>query len=335
MADTTSDTNSATPEIAQIESRDLSSANMLSDLPDELCIEVVNAALATNKVVNLGPETMQQDIERIKRELLHPLAQSPDLLAIAEDQYQKQAVTANLVYRLHLESVSILRSERDEQGHVTPHYDTGPSKPSDSRDLFFDNDGELAWVGIDAQHIKNLEVIIPAEAHSIMAAKTWKEAATYVQSRFAALPRAFPALERLTVRLTTYGIGSHPVAIYDVDTGQVCDDDLIEPKLRSELFSLRVQDVLAAVDNDLIFGHLRARDIILHQRPQRDWRTWRNGPLEEPLTDLARASFGFVCSVIDWWRAAWQMMDLPSCRVVFPDTRAVSRRPRLERAERG
>ncbi|TKA59243.1 hypothetical protein B0A55_12477 [Friedmanniomyces simplex] len=209
-------------------------------LPDELLVKIVGHAMETHEAVNLGPQTMRQDIQRIRRQLLHPFTQSPKLLAMAKPQCRKE-------------------------------------------DLY-------------------LEVIIPATPYSALA-PSLSSVAGKTELIFGAIRRAFPRLRWLVVRFTTYRIGDRNATFCGANS---CPDPV------SLEFRDRLCDLLAAVEM-FNTSHLKEKEVVFFQKPERSWREWRNGPLGEPFVTLQRSEIDSE----DLQGLAWQMMDLPSCRLRF------------------
>ncbi|KAK3112686.1 hypothetical protein LTR53_010767 [Teratosphaeriaceae sp. CCFEE 6253] len=251
-------------------------ANTLEGLPDELRIQIVKYALATDEAVNLGPETTQQDTERIKRELLRPFTRSPELRAIAEEQMRKQDVGGDsLVHRLHLESVHCKRLVT-MGGHTT------------FLDPYFEVDGGTAWIGTSVGHVKHLDIIAPLEPDDIDLSEV-AEWARPMQHLFATLPRAFQRLKSLVVRVTAYRMGCRDTAFVDAALGQ--EVTLNEGVEMTAVFQPRIRELVKAVDR-IHAPQLRTKEIVFHQKSERCWRTWRNGPLNTPSIILQRSAHG-------------------------------------------
>ena len=270
--------------------------NTLEGLPDELLIKIVGYTLETREAVNLSPETTRQDVDRIKCQLLRPFARSPKLLAMAESQFREE----DLVYRLPLDLVKITPMRHSAVAGVWA---------LDHRYLIFkSNDGDCntkTWIGTGAERVQHLEVIWPATPCPVVApsmlGNTWK-----AQLMFTGTRRAFPHLRSLVVRFTTYRVGdrySTPFVSYN------------GPDIVALAFQRQLSHMLTAV-LEFSAPHLKDKEIVFQQKPEREWREWRNGPLGEPFMNIQRSHFD-LREPQGLLLAAWQMMDLPSCRLRF------------------
>ncbi|KAK0276749.1 hypothetical protein LTR35_002890 [Friedmanniomyces endolithicus] len=270
--------------------------NTLEGLPDELLIKIVGHTLETREAVNLSPETTRQDVEWIKCQLLRPFARSPKLLAMVESQFREE----DLAYRLPLDLVTISPTR-----NFAVLGAQAPKRP----DLFFSRNNDdcntTAWIGTGAERVQHLEVIWPATPRpavaSSMLGNTWK-----AHLMFTGIRRAFPHLRSLVVRFTTYRVGDRYSTPFVSHNG---------PDIVALAFQRQLSHVLAAV-LEFRAPHLKDKEIVFHQKPERAWREWRNGPLEEPFTDIQRSHFD-LRGPQGLLLAAWQMMDLPSCRLRF------------------
>ncbi|KAK0346688.1 hypothetical protein LTR02_014001 [Friedmanniomyces endolithicus] len=260
--------------------------NTLEGLPDELLVKIVGHTLETREAVNLSPGTTRQDVDRIKRQLLRPFARSPKLLAMAESQFR-------------------------EEDLITPmrHSAVAGVWALDHRYLIFkSNDGDCntkTWIGTGAERVQHLEVIWPATPCPVVApsmlGNTWK-----AQLMFTGTRRAFPHLRSLVVRFTTYRVGdrySTPFVSYN------------GPDIVALAFQRQLSHMLTAV-LEFSAPHLKDKEIVFQQKPEREWREWRNGPLGEPFMNIQRSHFD-LREPQGLLLAAWQMMDLPSCRLRF------------------
>ncbi|TKA81602.1 hypothetical protein B0A55_03544 [Friedmanniomyces simplex] len=267
--------------------------NTLEGLPDELLVKIVGHAMETHEAVNLCRQTMRQDIQRIRCQLLQPFTQSPKLLAMAKAQCCEE----DLVYRFSLDLTTISRtSHPDIQGIRIPN----------QPELFFkfdDGDSDImTWIGKGAERVRYLEVIIPATPYSALG-PSLSSVARNTALIFGAIRRAFPRLQWLVVRFTTYRIGDRNATFCGANS---CPDPVALG------FRDRLCGLLAAVEK-FNTPHLKDKEVVFFQKPERSWREWRNGPLGEPFVTLQRSDFDSE----DWQGLAWQMMDLPSCRLRF------------------
>ncbi|KAK1825429.1 hypothetical protein LTR12_000230 [Friedmanniomyces endolithicus] len=270
--------------------------NTLKGLPDELLIKIVGHTLETREAVNLSPETTRQDVDRIKCQLLRPFTRSPKLLAMAKSQFREE----DLVYRLPLDLVKITPMRHSAVAGVWT---------LDYRYLIFKSDdgdcNTTAWIGTGAERVQHLEVIwpetpCPAVASSMLGIR-WK-----AHLMFTGLRRAFPHLRSLVLRFTTYRVGDQSSTPFVSHNG---------PDIVALAFQRQLSHVLAAV-LDFKAPHLKDKEIVFQQKSEREWREWRNGPLGEPFMNIQRSHFD-LREPQGLLLAAWQMMDLPSCRLRF------------------
>ncbi|KAK0935392.1 hypothetical protein LTR29_013025 [Friedmanniomyces endolithicus] len=233
--------------------------NTLEGLPDELLVKIVGHTLETKEAVNFSPETTRQDIDRIKRQLLRPFARSPKLLAMAESQFRED----DLVYRLPLDLVTISPMQ---------HFAVVGVRAPDLPDLFFKCDSgdcnTTMWIGTGAKRVQNLEVIWPATPCPVVAppllGAMWK-----AKLMLTGIQTAFPHLRSLVVRFTTYRIGDRYATPFVSHNGS----DIVALAFQRQLSAL----LAAVVDFDA--PHLKTKEIVFQQKPERSWREWRNGPL--------------------------------------------------------
>ena len=244
----------------------MSRLNLLG-LPDELLLEFVRYAVTTDEAVNLGPETMRQDVLRIHHQLMGPLQCCAQLYRIAMSEFRKE----NLTYRLHMEHVSIQQTVKaPAQGSVSLDSESeehlaGVGMAADV-DLFFRARHGLMWIGTGAQWIKHLELIMPVEPRSVLTVGSPQSREARFQHMFAHVRRAFPLLESLLVRVTIYRVGEQDGVIYDPLTLRFAfvSDTQSVVALR---FYEHICHVLSAI-TALRFSRLKAKHLVLFQEPQ-------------------------------------------------------------------
>ncbi|KAK5694614.1 hypothetical protein LTR97_009204 [Elasticomyces elasticus] len=276
--------------------------NTLEGLPDELLVKIVYYAVQTNEGVNLGPETMRQDIGRIKREMLRPFARSPKLLAIAQSEFREE----DLVYRLQLDLVRLRRIDNSEtRVRARP---AELRSPVDGLDIFFEDEDGLCWAGLHALRVRKLEVIIPmdtAAIHNVVVASPPDP--SRLPRIVGGVTRAFPSLTSLKVRITTFSSGFGGFTTLP-GRGRVWFASS-RPDEVAAYFEARIRSALHAVEG---CQTIRSKEVVLFQESERPSRTWRNGPLGEPFAHLDRSDFDADLSAL-----TWQMMDLPSSCLHF------------------
>ncbi|KAK3667235.1 hypothetical protein LTR22_001751 [Elasticomyces elasticus] len=276
--------------------------NTLEGLPDELLVKIVYYAVQTNEGVNLGPETMRQDIGRIKREMLQPFARSPKLLAIAESEFREE----DLVYRLQLDLVRLRRIDDSET-----RLRARPAElrsPVDGLDIFFEDEDGLCWAGLNASRVRKLEVIIPMGTAALQNVITASPPDPSRLPRIVGgVARAFPSLIFLKVRITTYSPGFGGFTTLPSGGRAWFASNRLENV--AAYFEARIRSALHAVEG---CQTIRSKEVVLFQESERSWRTWRNGPLAEPFAHLDRSDFDCDLSAL-----TWHMMDLPSSCLHF------------------
>ncbi|KAK5683192.1 hypothetical protein LTS10_004723 [Elasticomyces elasticus] len=276
--------------------------NTLEGLPDELLVKIVYYAVQTNEGVNLGPETMRQDIERIEREMLRPFARSPKLPAIAQSEFREE----DLVYRLQLDLVRLRRID-DSETRVRAR----PAElrsPVDGLDIFFEDEDGLCWAGLNASRVRKLEVIIPMDTAALQNVITASPPDPSRLPRIVGgVARAFPSLISLKVRITTYSSGFG--GFTTLPSGGRAWFASSRPDEVAAYFEARIRSALHAVEG---CQTIRSKEVVLFQESERSSRTWRNGPLGKPFAHLDRSDFDADLSAL-----TWHMMDLPSSCLHF------------------
>ncbi|KAK5715245.1 hypothetical protein LTR17_016846 [Elasticomyces elasticus] len=276
--------------------------NTLEGLPDELLVKIMYYAVQTNEGVNLGPETMRQDIGRIKREMLRPFARSHKLLAIAQSEFREE----DLLYRLQLDLVRLRRID-DSETRVRAR----PAElrsPVNGLDIFFENEDGLCWAGLNALRVRKLEVIIPmdtAALHNVVVASPPDP--SRLPRIVGGITRAFPSLTSLKVRITTFSSGFGGFTTLPSGGRAWFASSRLEAV--AAYFDARIRGALHAVEG---CQTIRSKEVVLFQESERSSRTWRNGPLGEPFAHLDRSDFDADLSAL-----TWQMMDLPSSCLHF------------------
>ena len=280
----------------------------LLELPDEVIFGVVNFAQTTDEAVNLGPETTEQDIRRIKRQLFRPFQCCRHLWNIANAAFEQES----LVYWLHLEHVKIEAPHPLAVAQPNTMQQVGIGVPGNITIMSVDG-LEPIVLGAKAGKVRHLEMIVPLDLRSCeMQFSAPEQVVRKVQRIYSSLTESFSALESLRVRITSYGMGERDVSLWHLASNSPVSASA-RPDLVANRFVERIRHHVQAVAC-LSSPSLTEREVWLHQKRERDWRCWRNGPLDRPPHTMR-------CSAADsedgYQTLVWDLMDLSSCRLSF------------------
>ncbi|KAH9831108.1 hypothetical protein Tdes44962_MAKER02186 [Teratosphaeria destructans] len=270
--------------------------NTLVGLPDELLVQIIRYAVATDDVFQLGPDTFSQDYGFIRNHMLAPFQGIPHLLTIAKAEF---AGGRDLRYRLSYDQLRIMPLLEPVNGNLTNH--------AAEKDLYFDTGDSVQWVGTDASHIRYLEITVAFEVISgdhvpdmnvgvLKASQEWP----FVLRRTS---NAFPTLTSLTLKVTTYTTGKHFADFWDPYMAQAWAAHR-SPNWVAWQFLCRVSG-LATILDEHEAGSLRQKSLMLCQESSRDSRSWRDGPVRTPGAQYSREDMKALG--ID--RVIWEMMD--------------------------
>lgn len=294
----------------------LTAQSTLMGLPNELLIKVISFAVTSDEAIYISYETFDQDLTQLKRRLFAPFAGTPTLLAIA----QAELSPAECLHRTQLRRLYVPEWQRaaDHSLHASTDSDgSGPEDPGSEnhygRALWFGPDRSSESIEKSANCVRHLELIVPLEVignTTTPTGNTAQSATNTMTYLFRQLGKAFPELRSLLVRVTTYSIGQRIAMYQRPNAAGEMRYAHQRPDLVALEFRLRIAKIIEAIDS-MRSPELKSKSMIFCQRRGREWREWRDGPLNEPTFEVTRLQSdrdnvdGFV----------WRMMDFPSCRV--------------------
>jgi hypothetical protein len=248
--------------------------NTLMGLPNELITKLIEYAVTSDEPINLGPGTLDQDFRRVREKILAPFKEIPFLFSIAENQLTPE----DLLYRTTTEGLRFM-----------PLTDL-PAGANMEKDLYFETEEEVEWIGVGTPWLKYLELAVPMEVISgdanpaVAVAKVGGVWSLLLHC----LSKAFPDLRTLTIRVTTYDVGARVAEFRE--SSQQKHLAIERPDLIALQFNYRLAKLVEAVAQHST-PKLKIKTVIWTRADARDWRTWRYGPVFEPEAELGRREF--------------------------------------------
>ena len=269
----------------------LVSSNTLMGLPDEIIIKVIGYAITSDDAINYYYDTLEQDLMQMRAKLLAPLGLTPKLLAIAVEEY----CLSEFIYRTTLPT------------DLIDDIAKGPPQVEQARMLYYKGRAITEEVTKCAEHLRHLELLVPLEPWGAFPMGAIRRRTL----AFGMLERAFPELRTLVGRLTTYRLASRP------HLGQRAAQNLALLSMENshEDFGKKMQFHIAIIVRafrDMCHAKLKVKVVVLFQKKERDWRQWRDGPLDQPFFEINGSHDDDGIDGL-----VWRMMDMPSCRVTL------------------